>query len=212
MLQLEYFAYEPTITNEEYQESIFLAIEYKFDIVSIPLYNLAKMKEFIIGPKISVAIDFPYGNSISQIKLHSIIQASRNGANIIDVVLNNNMILNGQSHELSKELSSYIHATKSNKTDIRIIMDYRIFSDDQMAEVCFMLAKAGIGTVITNTGRFVDDLSDNILLCRKIKKNFGMKAIITAPILTKDMLQTVKSAGVDGIRFLSMKTAKNILT
>src|SRR5687767_13830552 len=139
-MNLEYFAYEPLKTNEEYQESIFWAVEKKFDVVSVPLYNLGKLKEFIIGPKISVAVDFPYGNSISTLKLHSIIEAGRKGANIVDIVLNNNMIINGQQHELSKEIATYVYTCNANKLDVRIILDYTIFDEKQLAEICFMIA------------------------------------------------------------------------
>ena len=84
---IELACYNQDSTFNDILETTFIASEKGLDSVAIPSGFMSKVNGFLNDQRFAAAIDFPYGLSSTQIRLHEIILAIRQGASFIDLVI-----------------------------------------------------------------------------------------------------------------------------
>jgi deoxyribose-phosphate aldolase len=80
----------PTMTDKDLEEGCLLAKKYNTATVCIKPYAVAKAKEFLKGTTVGICtvIGFPHGSNTTDLKVIETIEACRNGATEIDMVVN----------------------------------------------------------------------------------------------------------------------------
>jgi deoxyribose-phosphate aldolase len=123
----EIACYNQDSTYADILETVFIASEKNVDSIAIPSGFMGRVSEFLEHQKFSVAIDFPYGLASTQVRLHEIILAIRQGASFIDLVINNSYVKEENWRKIREDLKSCITACKQNNVELRAIIEYRLF-------------------------------------------------------------------------------------
>ncbi len=153
------------------------AVQYKFLGVCInPCYvKLAKeyLKESEV--KIVTVIGFPLGANTTETKIFETINAIKDGADEIDMVINVTRVKDRQTELIIDEIKGIKAACQGH--NLKVIIETDLLSSDEIKYACECAVKGGANFVKTSTGF--------------VKNGVGAKAEDV-----ELMLNTVKSAGL----------------
>ena len=88
----ELACYNQDTTYEDILQSVFWATQKSVELVALPSGFMPRVSDFLEHQKFSAAIDFPYGLSNTEVRVHEIILAARQGASFVDLVINSGFI------------------------------------------------------------------------------------------------------------------------
>jgi deoxyribose-phosphate aldolase len=208
---IELACYNQDSTFNEILETTFIASEKGLDSVAIPSGFMSKVNGFLNDQRFAAAIDFPYGLSSTQIRLHEIILAIRQGASFIDLVINNSYIREDNWMAIRDDLKACMAVCRDKDVPLRPVIEYRLFSTKEVVDLCHSLNYLGITHVINSTGFIADDVSDNLLLAYEIQKKTDTVVTSCLRGMVKEHILTMKDMGIFGLRLMSPKIAENIL-
>lgn len=214
MTHHELSIYKSDITPEEIQSSVFTAQEYNFQGISVLPNYLSFIQSFLEYDKFIVAsvIDYPFGCMETRIRNNAVLRAIQCGANVIDLVVQQYALYNGNFKEIEEDIEANTKICKDKQIPLRLLMEYRILKDWQaLKEVVKIGKKFGVFHFLVSTGFRVDDYIDNILACKHIKKLKGVKTITNGQFWKKDQYKTIKNSEIWGIRFNCEQAVRNIL-
>ena len=198
-------------THKDILETIFTSAQQEMHCVSLPSGFMSRVNEFLGDQKFAAAIDFPYGLSTPQVRLHEIILAIRHGAALIDLVLNSSYIKEQNWRKVKDDLKSCLTICRENDVELRPIIEYRLFAPKTVLMLCEILHRMHVNFLINCTGSFVDDLDDNAIMCHEIQNKTGLSVITCSKLIDKKYFNLFSSMDIYGIRFTSPKIAENIL-
>ena len=136
------------------------AVNYKFASVCInPCYvPFASNTLAGTGVKVCTVIGFPFGTSSSEVKAFEAVDAIKNGADEIDMVINVGAAIDGRVSLVGSDIAIVVKAVREEeaklgkKIIIKVIME-TCFLDDETLQICCLCAKkAGADFVKTSTG------------------------------------------------------------
>jgi deoxyribose-phosphate aldolase len=202
-------------TYSDLQKAAFFVADKKFNIISVPLSFINYVKTYIESTpevKIAVNVDFPYGLEITEVRQINILHAVRKGADIIDIPLNSNLVVNDNWKALRADSESCFNICKEKNVQIRFVLDYRLFDDEITVHICKTLSAIGVDTVITTNGIGPDDAANNLIIAQQIKAKTGLSAIICSSMLQKPQLKLVSGVSTHfaGFRLTSLGMAENL--
>ena len=203
--------YNQDSTLNDILETTFIAAQKGLDSVAIPSGFMSKVNGFLNDQRFAAAIDFPYGLSSAQIRLHEIILAIRQGASFIDLVIKNSHIREDNWMAIRDDLKSCMAVCRDKDIPLRPVIEYRLFSTKEVVDLCHSLNYLGITHVINSTGFIADDVSDNLLLAYEIQKKTDTVVTSCLRGMVKEHILTMKDMGIFGLRLMSPKIAENIL-
>ena len=199
-------------TFDDILTTIFISAEQNVNCVALPSGFMGRVVEFLKDQRFAAVIDFPYGISTTQVRLHEIILAIRHGASLIDLVLNGSYLKEENWKKLEEDLKVCSTVCNENNVTLRPILEYKLFSPRVVIKACEMLEKHDITTVINSTGSIIDDPSDNAIICHSIQKNTSISVISCSNRITPKYFDIFREMGIEGFRFTSSSMAKNILS
>ena len=208
---IELACYNQDSTFNDILETSFVAAEKNLDSVAIPSGFMSRVGDFLKNQKFSAAIDFPYGLSSTQIRIHEIILSIRQGASYVDLVLNSSHIKESNWPAIRKDLKSCLAACHDKKVPLRPLIEYRLFSMKTILNLCECLNRLNIPHIINSTGFVADDVSDNMLSSYEIQEKTGILVTSCLKSLHSGHLKTFEDSGVYGLRLMSPKIAENLL-
>ena len=128
------------------------AKEYKFLGVCVNPINVKLASEYLSGAdvKIVTVVGFPLGQSTSESKVLETIDADKNGADEIDMVLNSGKLKDGDFEFIVEEISK-IKTACQGKT-LKVILETDLLSKDEIKTASELCVKAGADFVKTSTG------------------------------------------------------------
>ena len=136
------------------------AVNYTFASVCInPCYGpFASNTLAGTGVKVCTVIGFPFGTSSSEVKAFEAVDAIKNGADEIDMVINVGAAIDGRVSLVGSDIAIVVKAVREEeaklgkKIIIKVIME-TCFLDDETLQICCLCAKkAGADFVKTSTG------------------------------------------------------------
>lgn len=182
---------------------------YKIPVFVIPpsfLKFAAGFKQYYKDISLCTVIGFPLGYSTFETKLFEIKNALENGADEIDLVIDNSLVKNNKFNEIDMRLASY-RKTCEGKI-LKIIVETSLLTRNELEKTAKLLIENSIDYIKTSTG-FVGDGAkiDDI---RFLKDNFGSQIKIKASGGIKTISQVIQfiKAGADRI---GTSSAKQIL-
>ena len=154
------------------------AKEYKFLGVCVnpSFVKLASKHLKDTGIKVVTVIGFPLGQTTSEAKVLETIDAVKNGADEIDMVLNCGKLKDCEYDYIVNEISAIKTACQGKK--LKVILETDLLSKDEIRTACELSIKGGADLVKTSTGF--------------VKNGVGAKAEDV-----KLMYETVHSAGLE---------------
>ena len=153
------------------------AKEYKFLGVCVNPCNVRLAKEYLKDSdvKIVTVIGFPLGQNTTEVKVLETIDAVKNGADEIDMVLNDGKLKDGEFDYVVDEISKIKTACQGHA--LKVILEADLLSSEEIKKACELCVKGGADFVKTSTGF--------------VKNGVGAKAEDV-----KLMFETVKDAGL----------------
>lgn len=164
-------------TTEEVTKLLKEAREYNFLGVCVNPCNVKFAKQYLKDTDIKVVtvIGFPLGQSTTESKVLETIDAVKNGADEIDMVLNAGKLKDGDFDYIVNEISSIKTATQGRV--LKVILETDLLTQTEIKRACELCVKGGADFVKTSTGF--------------VKNGVGAKAEDV-----KLMYETVHSAGL----------------
>ena len=193
-------------------ESIFVSSEKSMDSVCLLSGFMPKVEEFLHNQTFAAAVDFPYGLSTTQVRLHEAILAIRSGAKIIDIVLNSFDIKNENWKGIRQDLIACKALCDQNDVKLRPILEYRLFEVDKIVHLCETLERLRLFEIVNSTGTILDDLSEDAAMSYIIQRQTSLSVVSCSPILNSELYNLFKELGIYGVRFKSPPIADNILS
>lgn len=145
----------PTLTDAELREGCELALKYDVASVCIKPYAVGLAKELLTGSDVLVGtvIGFPAGNSATSVKVAETIQACRDGAVEIDMVVNIGKVLGEDWAYVRDEARAINEATVAHGAILKVIFenDY-LPADHYKIRLCEICTEVGAAFVKTSTG------------------------------------------------------------
>jgi len=153
------------------------AKEYKFLGVCVNPVNVKFASEYLkdTGVKIVTVVGFPLGQTTTESKVLETIDAIKNGADEIDMVLNTGKLKDNEFDYIVNDISAIKGACQGHA--LKVILETDLLSSDEIKKASELCVKAGADFVKTSTGF--------------VKNGVGAKVEDV-----KLMYETVKSAGL----------------
>uniref|UniRef100_UPI0035949481 deoxyribose-phosphate aldolase n=1 Tax=Persicitalea sp. TaxID=3100273 RepID=UPI0035949481 len=122
----------PTMTDDDLKKGCAIARQYDVASVCIKPYAIAQAVEWLRGSDVLVGtvIGFPHGNSATGIKVAETIQACRDGAVEIDMVVNIGKVLGGDWDYVRDEIKAVTEATHAEGAIVKVIFENDYLPDD----------------------------------------------------------------------------------
>lgn len=207
----ELACYNQDSTYSEILETVFVASEKNLDSVAIPSGFMGRVSEFLKDQKFSAAIDFPYGLSSTQVRVHEIIMAIRQGASFIDLVIHNGYIKEKNWRKIKEDLKACMSICDQNNVNIRAIIEYRLFPVETVLLMCDLLNTIGIHNVVNSTGFVVDDINDNAIISHQMQDKTGVFVTSCVRAFKEKHIRIFKELDVHALRLMSPKVAEHLL-
>ena len=174
---IEHTLLKQDATREEIKKLLDEAKKYKFLGVCVNPCNVAFAREYLKDTdiKIVTVIGFPLGQSTTEIKILETIDAVKNGADEIDMVINGGKLKDKDYGYIVDEISKIKFACQGK--NLKVILETDLLTQEEIKTACELCIKGGANLVKTSTGF--------------VKNGVGAKAEDV-----KLMFETVKDAGL----------------
>lgn len=128
--------------------------------------------------KVCTVVGFPLGASTTETTVFQSVEAIKNGASEIDMVINVGAIKSGNWDYVYNDIKAVADAVKTNGGLLKVIIETCLLSDDEKIKACEISKKAGADFVKTSTGfstggATVDDIK---LMRNTVGPDMGVKA------------------------------------
>ena len=174
---IEHTLLKQNATKEEVKKILDEAIQYNFLGVCVNPCNVKFAKDYLKNTdiKIVTVIGFPLGQSTMESKILETVDAIKNGADEVDMVINGGKLKDGDFDYIVEEISKIKSACQGHI--LKVILETDLLTPDEIKSACRLCVKGGADFVKTSTGF--------------VKNGVGAKAEDV-----KLMFETVKDAGL----------------
>jgi deoxyribose-phosphate aldolase len=191
----------PALTGPELQAGCQLALRYDVASVCILPYYAAACAELLAGSTVqpSTTIGFPHGGHTTAVKLAEVLQALKDGATELDMVINISQARSGQWDYVGREIGILTKATHAAGAKIKVIFENAYLDDSSKIRLCEICGAIGVDWVKTSTGYAPSGatLFDLVLMRRHSPPAVQVKA--AGGIRTLDALLEVRALGVSRV-------------
>ena len=166
-----------TATWQDIQQICDEGMKYKTASVCIPPCYVKQAKEYV-GDRLAICtvIGFPNGYNSTQTKMFETMDAIKNGADEIDMVINIGMLKAGNCAYVQEEIVM-IKKVCGNKI-LKVIIEACLLTDEEKKTCCALVTNAGADYIKTSTGFSTHGATreDVALLVANVGKNVKTKA------------------------------------
>ncbi|CEQ26515.1 deoxyribose-phosphate aldolase [Paraclostridium sordellii] len=183
------------------------AMKYEVASVCIPPSFVKKAKDFV-GDKMKVCtvIGFPNGYNTTAVKVFETVDAIKNGADEIDMVINLGMVKEKNFDEVTKEIKAIKEACKDKI--LKVIIENCLLTEEEKIKMCKCVTDAKADFIKTSTGFSTGGATlEDIILFRE---NIGSEVLIKAAGGIKD-LDTAKVFIENGAKRLGTSSIIKII-
>jgi deoxyribose-phosphate aldolase len=149
---IEHTLLKQDATKNEIIKLLDEAIKYKFLGVCVNPVNVKFAKEYLKNTDIKVVtvIGFPLGQTTTEVKVLETIDAIKNGADEIDMVLNSGKLKDGDFDYIVSDITSVKTACMGK--NLKVILETDLLSKTEIKKACDLCVKGGANFVKTSTG------------------------------------------------------------
>ncbi len=129
------------------------AKEYHFASVCVNPCNVKYAAEQLKGSGVNTCcvIGFPLGANTTLVKTIEALEAVKNGANEVDMVINIGALKDGDYQYVAKDIQAVVDAAHPNAL-VKVIIETCYLTDDEKIKACQIAMKAGAEFVKTSSG------------------------------------------------------------
>lgn len=215
MTYIEYALQDLDYTEDEVRTNVESAISLGVKCISVP-YALTKLCKNIVKDNdilVSNPIDYPLGLSDTKTRNNAISNAIDNGANKIDIVIQNNYLNYKKYDKIRADIISNYEICQKNNIPIFYFLEYRVFTHQSLIKACNILLETPIPYAYVSSGYMLDNPEDNIVACVLLQQKTNIKTIFTSNIWQKKHVDILRKNEISSMRFSninSIRTYHNI--
>lgn len=144
----------PTMTVDDFESGIDLAIAYEVASVCIMPYYLKRCAEKLkgTGVKASTTIGFPHGGHTTEIKKAEAVKALEDGCEELDLVANISKVLSGDWDYVKSDIAAVVEVAHAAGQKVKVIFENCYLSDEQKIKLCEICTELKADWVKTSTG------------------------------------------------------------
>ena len=160
----------PTMTVNNLETGIRLALAYDVASVCIMPYYLAHCAELLKGStvKASTTIGFPHGGHTTAIKRAEAEKALADGGEELDMVVNISKVLSGDWNYVKSDIQAVLEPTHAAGQRLKVIFENCYLNEEQKIRLCEICSELGVDWVKTSTGYGTGGAThDDLKLMRK---------------------------------------------
>ncbi len=187
-------------TESEVENVCKEAIQYGFASVCVNPGRVAFVAKQLAGTdvKVCTVVGFPLGATTTMTKVFETIEAIKNGATEIDMVVNVGAVYDGDYELVYQDIKAVKDVCPENVL-LKVIIETCLLNDEQKVKVCELCVKAGAEFVKTSTGFSTSGATAHDV--ELMKKTVGDKALVKASGGVRSLAdaQTMIQAGASRI-------------
>jgi deoxyribose-phosphate aldolase len=155
------------------------AVENNFASVCVNPCNVPMCAVLLKGSSVKVCtvIGFPLGATTSNVKAFEALDAVKNGAEEVDMVINIGRLKDKDLDYVREDIKGVVEAVKG-KALVKVILETCLLTDDEKITACKIAKEAGADFVKTSTGFSTGgaNVSDIKLMRETVGSSMGVKA------------------------------------
>lgn len=196
---LEHTILKQGLTNNDVEDAVKLCLKNNIPTLVVPPSFVNLTSDIITNDNLSLCtvIGFPLGYSSFSVKLYEIQDAIYNGANEIDLVIDNSLVKNEEWKKLYTEFAAYRKSCEGRI--LKVIIETSLLNVSEIITLTTLLVENKIDFVKTSTG-FVGEgakLEHISLIKESFKDQIKIKA--SGGIRDKETAEKFIQAGADRI-------------
>jgi deoxyribose-phosphate aldolase len=205
---IDHSVLKPTQTERDVVEGCTIARrEHIAAVVVKPFYvpDCARLLKDT-GVRTSTVVGFPHGGQAPEVKVSTSLQALRDGATELDMVINIGALIERDYATVEREIASVVGVGHASEASVKVILETGYLDDAQKAIAAQIAVAAGADFVKTSTGFGPEGatIEDVRLLRSVVGPKVGVKA--SGGIRTLDEALAMIAAGADRIGTSSTAT------
>lgn len=199
---IEHTLLKQDATKAEITKLLDEAKEYKFLGVCVNPVYVSFASDYLQGSSVKVVtvIGFPLGQTTTEAKVLETIDAIKNGADEIDMVLNVGKLKDKEDEYIVNEISSIKGACQGK--NLKVILETDLLTQEQIKHACELCIKGGADFVKTSTGfvkNGVGAKAEDVKLMYETVKEAGLGVKASGGVRDKEAAQKMIESGATRI-------------
>ncbi len=198
---IEHTLLKADATKKEVENLLEEAVKYKFLGVCVNPCNVAFARQYLNeteenSVKVVTVIGFPLGQNSPEIKMLETIDAVKNGADEIDMVLNIGRLKDCDDDYIVDEISKVKTACQGK--NLKVILETDLLTKEEIKKACELCIKAGADFVKTSTGFVKNGVGaqvEDVKLMYDTVKDAGLKVKASGGIRDRETAEKMIEAG-----------------
>lgn len=195
---IEHTLLKQDATRAEVVKLLDEAREYRFLGVCVNPVNVKFASEYLKDTdiKIVTVIGFPLGQSTTESKVLETVDAVKNGADEIDMVLNSGKLKDGEFDYVTDEIAKIKTACQGK--NLKVILETDLLSKEEIKTACELCIKGGADFVKTSTGfvkNGVGAKEEDVKLMYQTVKDAGLQVKASGGVRDKETAIKMIEAG-----------------
>ena len=198
---IEHTLLKQNATREEVKKLLDEAGKYKFLGVCVNPCNVSFARQYLNDTnakevKVVTVIGFPLGQTTTELKILETIDAIKNGADEIDMVINGGKLKDGEYDYITDEIAKIKFACQGH--NLKVILETDLLTPDEIKTACELCIKGGADFVKTSTGfvkNGVGAKAEDVKLMYETVKDAGLKVKASGGIRDKETALKMIEAG-----------------
>jgi len=188
----------PTLTVEELERGLQVALDYDVASVCIMPYYLKRCAEALAGStvKASTTIGFPHGGHTTAVKVAEAERALVDGGEELDMVVNISQVLSGAWDDVREDIRAVIDVTHAAGQKVKVIFENCYLEDGHKIRLCELCGELGADWVKTSTGYGMGGATDADLILMRKHSPAHVQVKAAGGVRTLDRLLEVRALGV----------------
>ena len=195
---IEHTLLKQDATKEEVTKLLNEAVEHKFLGVCVNPCNVSFAKNFLKDSdvKIVTVIGFPLGQNTTELKILETIDAVKNGADEIDMVLNAGKLKDGDFDYIVDEILKIKFACQGR--NLKVILETDLLTKEEIKKACELCIQGKADFVKTSTGFVKNGVGakvEDVKLMYETVKDAGLQVKASGGIRDKETALKMIEAG-----------------
>lgn len=195
---IEHTLLKQNASKNEVKKLLEEALQYKFLGVCVNPCNVKFAKEYLKDSNIKIVtvIGFPLGQSTTEVKILETVDAVKNGADEIDMVINGGKLKDGEYDYITEEISKIKTACQGH--NLKVILETDLLTQEEIKTACELCIKGGANFVKTSTGFVKNGVGakvEDVKLMYETVKDAGLQVKASGGIRDKETALKMIEAG-----------------
>jgi deoxyribose-phosphate aldolase len=189
---------QQTLTDEELEKGCRLAREYDVASVCIKPYAVRQAADILAGSTVaaSTTVGFPHGGHVTAIKVAEAVQAMKDGATELDMVVNIGKVLSKDWRYVADDIRAVVEAAHAGKALVKVIFENCFLQDEHKEHLCRICGEVGADFVKTSTGYGSEGATDHDLRLMRRCSPPRVQVKAAGGVRTFERLLAVRALGV----------------